>query len=99
MMTTLPEPDQDGTGRSGRARRLTAAAAVLTGLVAATAAIWASGVLSSGAPADPLAALSVPARQAAFPDPPPGAVVLGAQDGVNALGLAIVPGVGTIRLE
>jgi hypothetical protein len=98
-MTTLPEPDQEGRRRSVRGRRLTIAAAVLIGLVVATILAGVSGVFSSGPPVDPLAALSVPARQAAFPDPPPGAVVLGAQDGLNALGLAVVPAKRTISLQ
>ena len=98
--------DDDASGtRSGReaafgpGRRLTIAAAVLIGLVVATVLAGVSGVFSSGPPVNPLAALSVPARQAAFPDPPPGAVVLGAQDGLNALGLAVVPGTRTVALQ
>jgi hypothetical protein len=68
-------------------RRFIAGAATVVGLALAVAAAWLAGVFASGG-SDAL--VIRPAVVAPFPVPPVGAVVLAAQDGVNALGLGVL---------
>jgi len=98
-MTTLPD---SGVGDGGRSRtlsgrRVALGAAALAVLGVAIVAAWATGVFSpSGTPG---ALVIKPAVVAPFPAPPPGAIVLAAEDGANALGLAVTSGSGRIAVQ
>jgi hypothetical protein len=98
-MTMRPDSGVGDGGRFHRlaTRRLAVGAAVPAVLVVVIVGAWAAGVFSSSGTSPAL--VIKPAVVPSFPAPPPGAVVLAAEDGTNALGLAVTPGTRRIAVQ
>src|ERR1700722_9687044 len=97
-MTTPPD---SGVGNGGRSRRRLGPRGLVGGVLAcpmiASVAGWSTGVFSSSG--TPGALVIKPAVVPDFPAPPSGALVLAAEDGTSALGLAVTPGKGRIAVQ